>query len=76
MRLESRFGPLLSKAGVTFRLWAPAARQVSLIIDAIVEGAPNAKYEDVLGTNPGLRTARIDLNILCKTIPVSILRRI
>jgi hypothetical protein len=30
----------------------------------------------VLGTNPGLRTARIDLNILCKSIPVSVLRRI
>jgi maltooligosyltrehalose trehalohydrolase len=28
------FGPLLTERGVTFRLWAPAARGVSLMIDA------------------------------------------
>ncbi len=27
------FGPLLSDAGVTFRLWAPAAREVALLLD-------------------------------------------
>jgi maltooligosyltrehalose trehalohydrolase len=27
------FGPVLSDSGVTFRLWAPAARQVELLID-------------------------------------------
>ena len=37
MRRESQFGPVLSEAGVTFRLWAPAARQVSLIIDAPID---------------------------------------
>jgi maltooligosyltrehalose trehalohydrolase len=33
----ARFGPLVSDAGVTFRLWAPAARTVSLLLgdDAI-----------------------------------------
>jgi maltooligosyltrehalose trehalohydrolase len=29
----TRFGPLLTDRGVTFRLWAPAARQVDLILD-------------------------------------------
>ncbi|MGC2714534.1 MAG: malto-oligosyltrehalose trehalohydrolase [Pseudolabrys sp.] len=29
----SRFGPLLSDNGVTFRLWAPAARAVNLVLD-------------------------------------------
>ncbi len=27
------FGPLVADTGVTFRLWAPAARQVSLVLD-------------------------------------------
>lgn len=30
---QYRFGPLLSDAGVTFRLWAPAARDVALLLD-------------------------------------------
>jgi maltooligosyltrehalose trehalohydrolase len=29
----SRFGPLLSERGVTFRLWAPGARTVDLVLD-------------------------------------------
>jgi maltooligosyltrehalose trehalohydrolase len=29
----SRFGPLVSDRGVTFRLWAPAARTVDLVLD-------------------------------------------
>ena len=29
----ARFGPLLSDNGVTFRLWAPAARAVNLVLD-------------------------------------------
>ena len=29
----TRFGPLLSDNGVTFRLWAPAARAVNLVLD-------------------------------------------
>jgi malto-oligosyltrehalose trehalohydrolase len=31
-----RFGPLLSADGVSFRLWAPAARKVELMLDAPV----------------------------------------
>jgi malto-oligosyltrehalose trehalohydrolase len=29
----ARFGPLLTERGVTFRLWAPAARAVTLLLD-------------------------------------------
>lgn len=29
----SRFGPILDGSGVTFRLWAPAARKVELLLD-------------------------------------------
>ena len=29
----NRFGPLLDANGVTFRLWAPAAREVALLTD-------------------------------------------
>lgn len=33
MTEQATFGPLLTDAGVTFRLWAPAAHQVSLLLD-------------------------------------------
>ena len=33
MRLAPQFGPLLAHDGVTFRLWAPAAHEVSLVLD-------------------------------------------
>ena len=36
MTQQYRFGPLLSEQGVTFRLWAPAAREVALLLDAPV----------------------------------------
>ena len=29
----SRFGPILDADGVTFRLWAPAAREIKLVLD-------------------------------------------
>src|SRR4051812_21735640 len=32
-RVVTRFGPLLGADGVTFRLWAPAAREVRLLLD-------------------------------------------
>jgi len=37
-----RFGPELSQQGVTFRLWAPAARSVELIIDGPRRMQPQA----------------------------------
>ena len=39
MSAPSRFGPLLSDRGVTFRLWAPGAREVNLLLDAPVTGS-------------------------------------
>jgi malto-oligosyltrehalose trehalohydrolase len=33
MSLPAQFGPLLTPTGVTFRLWAPAARSVDLMLD-------------------------------------------
>src|SRR5262249_46337875 len=35
-----RFGPELSGAGTTFRLWAPAARSVELVLGAPSRGKP------------------------------------
>src|SRR3954468_18561499 len=32
MRTEAQFGPLLTPRGVTFRLWAPAAKNVELVL--------------------------------------------
>ena len=42
-----RFGPLISDAGVTFRLWAPAARSVSLAFDrpAAMTGRDDGWFE-------------------------------
>jgi maltooligosyltrehalose trehalohydrolase len=33
---QTRFGPLVTDEGVTFRLWAPAARRVDLLLDRTV----------------------------------------
>ncbi len=33
MSEQTRFGPLISAAGVTFRLWAPAVREATLLLD-------------------------------------------
>jgi len=40
MTRTARFGPLLSADGVTFRLWAPAARHVALTRDGTVSPMP------------------------------------
>lgn len=34
MSKQYRFGPLISEHGVTFRLWAPAAREAEVLLDA------------------------------------------
>ncbi len=36
----TRFGPLITADGVTFRLWAPAARQVRLLLDRGLDMQP------------------------------------
>lgn len=54
----SDFGPLIETGGVTFRLWAPAARDVQLVLDHPV---PMQRREAgwfetyVLGAGPGAR---------------------
>src|SRR5215470_15253275 len=35
MSIPAQFGPLLTPSGVTFRLWAPAARSVELVLDGV-----------------------------------------
>lgn len=61
----SRFGPLLGADGVTFRLWAPAAKQVTLFCDG--KNLPMPREENgwfrlfVPGVSAGVRYAfRID----------------
>lgn len=47
MNEPARFGPLLDSEGVTFRLWAPAARQVELMLDRAspMPAKPEGQYE-------------------------------
>ncbi len=33
MKLSARFGAELHRSGVTFRLWAPAAKRVEVLLD-------------------------------------------
>jgi maltooligosyltrehalose trehalohydrolase len=40
----TRFGPLLTNRGVTFRLWAPAARQVDLILERRIPMRQDAEW--------------------------------
>src|SRR5262245_50398947 len=35
MSAPAQFGPLLTPSGVTFRLWAPAAKSVELVLDRV-----------------------------------------
>lgn len=60
------FGPFVSDAGVTFRLWAPAAKQVSLLLDAPVDMPKNDGWFElhVTEAKPGTRYRfRIDTEI-------------
>jgi maltooligosyltrehalose trehalohydrolase len=54
---QTRFGPLVSGQGVTFRLWAPAARDVSLLIDAPAAMAKRGEWFElhVAKAGPGTR---------------------
>lgn len=44
MNAVPRFGPLLSERGVTFRLWAPGARTVSLVLDRQIAMARQGEW--------------------------------
>jgi malto-oligosyltrehalose trehalohydrolase len=54
---QPRFGPLLTEDGVTFRLWAPGARSVDLIIDKPASMARNGEWFELHAPNarPGTR---------------------
>ena len=52
-----RFGPLLTGTGVTFRLWAPAARTVSVVLDEPYDMRKNGEWFElhVAGVKAGAR---------------------
>jgi malto-oligosyltrehalose trehalohydrolase len=54
---QPRFGPLLTDDGVTFRLWAPAARTVDLVIDRPMAMARTGEWFEFHAPNarPGTR---------------------
>jgi maltooligosyltrehalose trehalohydrolase len=41
---QAGFGPLIDKDGVSFRLWAPAARAVSVVLDAPIAMRRNGDW--------------------------------
>jgi malto-oligosyltrehalose trehalohydrolase len=58
MTAVRHFGPLLTTDGVTFRLWAPAARKVELLTDAArdMTAAEHGWFETrIAGARPGTR---------------------
>lgn len=61
MSAPSRFGPLLSDRGVTFRLWAPGARAADLLLDQpATDSLPMSKHGEWFETHapdagPGTR---------------------
>jgi malto-oligosyltrehalose trehalohydrolase len=54
---QTRFGPLVSGQGVTFRLWAPAARSASVVMNAPIAMARRGEWFDahVSTARPGTR---------------------
>jgi maltooligosyltrehalose trehalohydrolase len=54
---QPRFGPLLAADGVTFRLWAPAARAVQLLLDTPVEMTKRGDWYEAYApaAGPGTR---------------------
>jgi malto-oligosyltrehalose trehalohydrolase len=64
----TRFGPVIGAEGATFRLWAPAARKVELVLDRVIEMPSHDGWFElhVPDARPGTRYAfKIDgeLNI-------------
>ena len=57
MTARPRFGPLLTDTGVTFRLWAPAARAVSVVLDKPHDMAKNGDWFELYipGVKAGAR---------------------
>ncbi|MEA2990722.1 MAG: maltooligosyltrehalose trehalohydrolase [Alphaproteobacteria bacterium] len=67
MTADRRFGPLITPTGVMFRLWAPAAKRVAVVIDRPQEmiARPHGWFElEVAGAGAGTRYRfRIDDDI-------------
>ena len=67
MSASMRFGAELHQGGVTFRLWAPAARRVELMLDRVhpMQAQPEGWYEVTIAGAPAgtLYTYRIDGDI-------------
>ena len=57
MTAKTRFGPLVTDAGVTFRLWAPAAQKVTLVLNTPIEMPRHGDWFElhVPQTKPGAR---------------------
>ena len=67
MSAPPRFGPLVTAAGVTFRLWAPAAQAVKLLLDKPREMAKRGGWFELHAPDAGpgtlyrlMRELRID----------------
>jgi len=56
----TRFGPLPSDNGVTFRLWAPAARAVNLVFDRKKIAMPKGGEWFVYNVRQARAGARVD----------------
>jgi len=55
---ERQFGPKLTKDGVHFRLWAPAAKRVDLLLEkphALMRGEDGWFFADIAGAKAGTR---------------------
>jgi maltooligosyltrehalose trehalohydrolase len=55
---ERQFGPKLTKDGVHFRLWAPAAKRVDLLLEkphALMRGDDGWFFADIAGAKAGTR---------------------
>jgi maltooligosyltrehalose trehalohydrolase len=58
MNAEMHFGPLITPEGITFRLWAPAAKRVDLMLDRPhpMQAQPDGWYEaTITGARVGTR---------------------
>ncbi|MFN3656597.1 MAG: malto-oligosyltrehalose trehalohydrolase [Pseudolabrys sp.] len=63
MSARPRFGPLLTEAGTTFRLWAPAARHVTLVAGARIEMDRHGDWFETTLTDAGPGTRyRFDID--------------
>ena len=56
MTVPTRFGPVVSDSGVTFRLWAPAARKVSVVLEQPVAMTKHGEWFEATLTNAGSGT--------------------